>query len=112
MRTLDAIEKDWQRKKPVKFDVGDSVEVAVKIIEGETAHVAALATTPETQREGIAQPNRDKVRQTIEVMASNAHRRKAARRRIRSILAAPNVGARDRADGRLRLDRADGGAGP
>ncbi len=43
----------------------------VKIIEGETAHVAALATTPETQREGIAQPNRDKVRQTIEVMASN-----------------------------------------
>jgi large subunit ribosomal protein L19 len=39
MRILDAIEKEWQRKKPAKFDVGDSVEVHVKIIEGDRERV-------------------------------------------------------------------------
>src|SRR5205809_4093273 len=43
MRTLDAIEKDWQRKKPTKFDVGDSVEVHVKIIEGERERIQIFA---------------------------------------------------------------------
>ena len=43
MRMLDAIEKDWQRKKPVKFDVGDSIEVAVRIIEGERERIQIFA---------------------------------------------------------------------
>ena len=43
MRILDAIEKDWQRKKPVKFDVGDSVDVHVKIIEGDRERIQIFA---------------------------------------------------------------------
>lgn len=39
MRALDAIEKDWNRKKPVKYDVGDSVEVHVRIIEGDRERI-------------------------------------------------------------------------
>jgi len=39
MRALDAIEKDWTRKKSAKFDVGDTVEVHVKIIEGERERI-------------------------------------------------------------------------
>src|ERR1041384_6145216 len=39
MRTLDAIEKDWHRKKPAKFDVGDSVDVHVRIIEGDRERI-------------------------------------------------------------------------
>lgn len=41
------------------------------IIAGETAHVARLAVTPETQRDGLAMPNRGKVEQTIAVMEAN-----------------------------------------
>lgn len=43
MRTLDAIEKDWQRKKPAKFDVGDSVDVHVRIIEGDRERIQIFA---------------------------------------------------------------------
>ena len=43
MRALDAIEKDWNRKKSLKFDVGDSVEVHVKIIEGERERIQLFA---------------------------------------------------------------------
>ena len=39
MRSLDAIEKDWLRKKTPNFDVGDTVEVHVKIIEGERERI-------------------------------------------------------------------------
>ena len=39
MRLLDAIEKDWLRKKSPHFDVGDTVEVHVKIIEGDRERV-------------------------------------------------------------------------
>ncbi|MBI3854965.1 MAG: 50S ribosomal protein L19 [Planctomycetes bacterium] len=39
MRILDAIEKDWHRKKPAKFDVGDSVDVHVRIIEGDRERI-------------------------------------------------------------------------
>lgn len=39
MRLLDAIEKDWLRKKTPKFDVGDTVEVHVKIIEGDRERI-------------------------------------------------------------------------
>ena len=39
MRSLDAIEKDWLRKKSPNFDVGDTVEVHVKIIEGERERI-------------------------------------------------------------------------
>jgi large subunit ribosomal protein L19 len=43
MRTLDAIEKDWHRKKPAKFDVGDSVDIHVKIIEGDRERIQIFA---------------------------------------------------------------------
>ena len=39
MRPLDAIEKDWLRKKTPNYDVGDTVEVHVKIIEGERERI-------------------------------------------------------------------------
>ena len=39
MRSLDVIEKDWFRKKTPKFDVGDTVEIHVKIIEGERERI-------------------------------------------------------------------------
>jgi large subunit ribosomal protein L19 len=35
MRSLDSIEKDFAKKAPPKFDVGDTVDVSVKIIEGD-----------------------------------------------------------------------------
>ena len=43
MRTLDAIEKDWHRKKPARFDVGDSVDVHVRIIEGDRERIQIFA---------------------------------------------------------------------
>ena len=39
MRSLDALEKEWLRKKTPKFDVGDTVEVHVKIIEGDRERI-------------------------------------------------------------------------
>ena len=45
MRMLDAIEKDWHRKKAVKFDVGDSVDVHVRIIEGDRERIQIFAGT-------------------------------------------------------------------
>lgn len=39
MRMLDAIEKEWTRKKPARFDVGDSVDIHVKIIEGDRERI-------------------------------------------------------------------------
>jgi large subunit ribosomal protein L19 len=39
MRALDTIEKEWMRKKSPKFDVGDTVEVHVKIIEGDRERI-------------------------------------------------------------------------
>jgi large subunit ribosomal protein L19 len=39
MRPLDFIEKDWLRKKSPRFSVGDTVEVHVKIIEGDRERV-------------------------------------------------------------------------
>lgn len=56
MRTLDAIEKDWQRKKPAKFDVGDSVEVHVRIIEGDRERVQIFSGTVIAKRhEGLSE---------------------------------------------------------
>ena len=56
MRMLDAIEKDWQRKKPVKFDVGDSVEVHVKIIEGDRERIQIFAGVVIAKRhEGLSE---------------------------------------------------------
>ena len=43
MRSLDAIEKEWTRKKAAKFDVGDSVDVHVKIIEGDRERIQIFA---------------------------------------------------------------------
>lgn len=39
MQSLDAIQKEWLRKKTPKYDVGDTVEVHVKIIEGERERI-------------------------------------------------------------------------
>lgn len=39
MRALDAVEKDWTRKKTPSFEVGDTVEVHVKIIEGDRERI-------------------------------------------------------------------------
>src|SRR6188474_1535580 len=56
MRTLDAIEKDWHRKKAVKFDVGDSVEVHVKIIEGDRERIQIFAGVVIAKRhEGLSE---------------------------------------------------------
>jgi large subunit ribosomal protein L19 len=39
MQPLDAIEKDWLRKKSPKFEVGDTVDVHVRIIEGDRERI-------------------------------------------------------------------------
>ena len=39
MQPLDAIEKEWARKKTPHYDVGDTVEVHVKIIEGDRERI-------------------------------------------------------------------------
>ena len=56
MRMLDAIEKDWTRKKPVKFDVGDSVEVHVRIIEGDRERIQLFSGVVIAKRhEGLSE---------------------------------------------------------
>ncbi len=56
MRVLDPIEKDWQRKKPAKFDVGDSVDVHVKIIEGDRERIQIFAGVVIAKRhEGLSE---------------------------------------------------------
>lgn len=39
MRSLAAIEKEWFRKKQPRFDVGDTVDVHVRIIEGDRERI-------------------------------------------------------------------------
>jgi large subunit ribosomal protein L19 len=39
MRALMELEKEWSRKKSPNFDVGDTVEVHVKIIEGDRERI-------------------------------------------------------------------------
>ena len=56
MRTLDAIEKDWHRKKPAKFDVGDSIDVHVRIIEGDRERIQIFAGVVIAKRhEGLSE---------------------------------------------------------
>src|SRR4030095_8691504 len=56
MRMLDAIEKDWNRKKAVKFDVGDSVDVHVRIIEGDRERIQIFAGVVIAKRhEGLSE---------------------------------------------------------
>ena len=56
MRTLDAIEKDWQRKKPAKFDVGDSVDIHVRIVEGDRERIQIFAGVVIAKRhEGLSE---------------------------------------------------------
>jgi len=43
MRPLDAVEKDWLRKKTPRFDVGDTVDVHVKIIEGDRERIQVFS---------------------------------------------------------------------
>ncbi len=39
MRPLDSIEKDFLKKRVPRFDVGDTVEVHVKILEGDRERI-------------------------------------------------------------------------
>lgn len=39
MRTIDAVEKDFLKKNPPKFEIGDTVDVHVKIIEGDRERI-------------------------------------------------------------------------
>ena len=56
MRALDAIEKDWLRKKSLKFDVGDTVDVHVRIIEGERERIQIFSGTVLAKRhEGLSE---------------------------------------------------------
>jgi len=56
MRTLDPIEKDWHRKKPARFDVGDSVDVHVRIIEGDRERIQIFAGVVIAKRhEGLSE---------------------------------------------------------
>ena len=45
MRQLDGIEKEYRKKKLPVFDVGDTVDVHVKIIEGERERVQLFTGT-------------------------------------------------------------------
>lgn len=45
MRALDAIEKDFLKKKSPKFDVGDAVEIHVRIIEGDRERIQIFSGT-------------------------------------------------------------------
>jgi len=45
MRALDKIEKDWLRKKKPVFDVGDTVDVHVRIVEGERERIQIFTGT-------------------------------------------------------------------
>jgi len=56
MRTLETIEKEWTRKKAAKFDVGDSVDVHVKIIEGDRERIQIFAGVVIAKRhEGLSE---------------------------------------------------------
>src|SRR3954471_11317486 len=56
MRMLDAIEKDWTRKKPARFDVGDSVDIHVRIIEGDRERIQIFAGVVIAKRhEGLSE---------------------------------------------------------
>ena len=57
MRSLEAIEKEWTRKKAAKFDVGDSVDVHVRIIEGDRERIQIFA--------GVVIASRDRPRGTV-----------------------------------------------
>ncbi len=45
MRALDWIEKEYRKKKLPRFDIGDTVDVHVKIIEGERERVQLFSGT-------------------------------------------------------------------
>jgi len=56
MRSLEAIEKEWTRKKAVRFDVGDSVEIHVKIIEGDRERIQIFSGVVIAKRhEGLSE---------------------------------------------------------
>ncbi len=45
MRSLDSIEKEYKKKKLPRFDIGDSVDVHVKIIEGDRERIQLFSGT-------------------------------------------------------------------
>ena len=45
MNRLDEFEKTYQRKKPIAFDIGDTVDVHVKITEGDKERVQIFTGT-------------------------------------------------------------------
>ena len=42
---VDAIEKNYLKKEPLKFDVGDTVDVATRIVEGEKERIQVFSGT-------------------------------------------------------------------
>ena len=60
MRSLDWIEKEYRKKKLPRFDIGDSVDVHVKIIEGERERDMEVSLTwrlerPAEEGEGVVE---------------------------------------------------------
>ncbi len=56
MRSLDAIEKDLTKKSVPKFEVGDTVDVHVKIIEGDKERIQIFSGTVIAKRhEGLSE---------------------------------------------------------
>jgi len=56
MRSLEAIEKEWTRKKAARFDVGDSVDIHVKIIEGDRERIQIFSGVVIAKRhEGLSE---------------------------------------------------------
>jgi large subunit ribosomal protein L19 len=56
MRSLDSIEKDLAKKSVPKFDVGDTVDVHVKIIEGDKERIQIFTGTVIAKRhEGLSE---------------------------------------------------------
>ncbi len=56
MRMLEQIEKEWTRKKPARFDVGDSVDIHVKIIEGDRERIQIFSGVVIAKRhEGLSE---------------------------------------------------------
>ena len=45
MRRMDSIEKEWMKKRVARFAVGDTVDVHVKILEGEKERVQVFTGT-------------------------------------------------------------------
>ena len=44
-RTIENVEKDYLKKEPLQFDVGDTIDVHTRIIEGEKERIQVFSGT-------------------------------------------------------------------